>query len=220
MRVSDIGNWAACEVMALQSPLRQAGRTNVAAWVGTLAHGLLSGEQTNHPPKLALDTLTPSEWAAAMQAKAIAAKARELLTEQGWGVVGREEEVRRDELTGHLDIRAYHRDHGEAIIDLKTGQGIGTAWLQVGGYIWTGGPYTGDYIDLDTLRWGGVLHVPRQRIDRDQKGTLELRPSKDLFVAWKKSIRRVMEVLDGAQAVHSPGLHCKRCQLTSCPVRV
>ena len=55
MRVSDIGNWAACEVMALQSPPRVAGRTNVAAWVGTLAHGLLSGEPTDaSPARLAL----------------------------------------------------------------------------------------------------------------------------------------------------------------------
>ena len=46
----------------------------------------------------------------------------------------REQELRSDELTGHLDLRAWHSDHGEAIIDLKTGQ-IGTAWLQVGGYI-------------------------------------------------------------------------------------
>ena len=43
--------------------------------------------------------------------------------------------MRRDELVGHLDIRAWHKDHGEAIIDLKTGQGVGAAWLQVGGYL-------------------------------------------------------------------------------------
>ena len=49
-------------------------------------------------------------------------------------MLAREEELRRDELTGHLDIRAWHSDHGEAIIDLKTGAQVGAAWLQVGGY--------------------------------------------------------------------------------------
>ena len=43
MRLSDIGNWASCEQMALSSPPRPPGRTNVAAWVGTLAHGYLEG---------------------------------------------------------------------------------------------------------------------------------------------------------------------------------
>ena len=51
---------------------------------------------------------------------------------------------------GHLDIRAWHSDHGEAIIDLKTGQGVGAAWLQVGGYL---------VLDGTSVDWGGVLHV-------------------------------------------------------------
>ena len=44
MRVSDISSWAACEVMALQSPRHPPGRANVAAWVGTLAHAYLWAE--------------------------------------------------------------------------------------------------------------------------------------------------------------------------------
>ena len=72
---------------------------------------------------------------------------------QGWTPIAHEEELRRDELVGHLDIRAWHSDHGEAIIDLKTGQGVGAAWLQVGGYL---------TLDTPPVKpWGGVLHVPR-----------------------------------------------------------
>ena len=62
MRVSDIANWAACEAMALHSPPRQAGRTNVAAWVGTMAHAILAGQPV--PPtggRIAYDQLTPTE---------------------------------------------------------------------------------------------------------------------------------------------------------------
>ena len=124
MRVSDISNWAACEVMALQSPPRPAGRANVAAWVGTVAHNLLSdGPAIEWPDRLAFDAITPGPMHAGTQAAAISLKARELLVEQGWGVLETEQEVRRDELVGHLDIRAWHSRYGEAIIDLKTGTG-------------------------------------------------------------------------------------------------
>ena len=60
---------------------------------------------TNH---IAFDALSPSLHHATVQGKAIAACARELLTAQGWGVLETEQEVRRDELVGHLDIRAWH----------------------------------------------------------------------------------------------------------------
>ena len=84
--------------------------------------------------RIAYDATTPTERAAQIQATSIAKVARKLLVDRGWGVLAKEQALRSDDLTGHLDIRAWHSDHGEAIIDLKTGQ-IGTAWLQVGGYV-------------------------------------------------------------------------------------
>ena len=212
MRVSDIANWASCEAMALQSPPRPAGRTNVAAWVGTLAHAELAGVMVDErPARLAYDTLTKSDHHAIIQAHHIATCARELMTAQGWGVLATEEEVRRDELVGHLDIRAWHSEHGEAIIDLKTGQGVGAAWLQVGGYI-----------DLSTWRpqRGGVLHVPRVAIHKDVKGTLEIRKAQPLYFAWKANLARIEEVQDGAYPAYSPGIHCGRCGIQDCPVRI
>ena len=80
MRVSDIANWAACEAMALHSPPRQAGRTNVAAWVGTMAHAILAGQPV--PPtegRIAYDQLTPTQHVAMIQAGSIARHARKLL---------------------------------------------------------------------------------------------------------------------------------------------
>ena len=214
MRVSDISNWAACEVMALQSPQRPPGRANVAAWVGTYAHAVLSGTMMEtKPERLAFDATTKTFDHAIIQGNAIAAEARRLLTSMGFGVIGREEEVRSDAMTGHLDIRAYHREKGEAIIDLKTGQSTGTAWLQVGGYLDL-------YVNYAPMpAYAGVLHVPRQRIDRDQKGTLELREAKPVQQAWRQSARRIQDVLDGAPPTYSPGLHCGRCEIKSCPVR-
>ena len=103
------------------------------------------------------------------------------MVDKGWGILGQEEALGRPpELTGHLDLRAWHSDHGEAIIDLKTGAQIGAAWLQVGGYLRL---YQQHYV---SDRWSGygVLHVPRTRIDRDVKGTLELRLHHPLAEAW------------------------------------
>ena len=212
MRVSDIAAWASCETYALQSPPRPAGRANVAAWVGTMAHGILSGMNPECPERLAFDALTPTAQHSVIQATHIAKKARELLAAQGWGVLEAEQEVRRDELTGHLDIRAYHSQHGEAIIDLKTGQGVGAAWLQVGGYISLAGS--------PMVPCGGVLHVPRVAIHKDVKGTLEIRDSDGLDLAWWASLKRIEEVQGGSSPTYSPGIHCGRCGIQDCPVRI
>ena len=135
MRVSDIANWASCEAYAFHAPPRPVGRANVAAYVGSLAHAMVADEALPEPDgRIAYDATTPTERAAQIQATSIAKVARKLLVDRGWGILSREQELRSDDLTGHLDIRAWHSDHGEAIIDLKTGQ-IGTAWLQVGGYV-------------------------------------------------------------------------------------
>ena len=218
MRVSDISNWAACEAMALHSPPRQAGRTNVAAWVGTMGHAILAGQPV--PPtegRIAYDQLTPTERVAQVQAQSIAKCARKLLVDQGWGILGQEEALGRPpELTGHLDLRAWHSDHGEAIIDLKTGAQIGAAWLQVGGYLTLYGNEAGVW---PAASYGGVLHVPRTRIDRDVKGTLEKRPGLLLAQAWAANMVRIDAVMFGALPTRSPGLHCARCA-ADCPVRV
>ena len=223
MRISDISNWTTCEAMALESPPRTAGRTNVASHVGTLAHAKLAGITPALPGRLAFDTLTPSSHHANVQSDAIAACARDLMQDQGWTPIAHEEELRRDELVGHLDIRAWHSDHGEAIIDLKTGQGVGAAWLQVGGYadLWRNGGPAPSTEEFDAMKWGGVLHVPRVAISKDVKGTLEFRPISDLRMAWDASMDRISSILgDGFKPTYSPGIHCTRCGVADCPVRV
>ena len=215
MRVSDISNWASCEAYAFHAPPRPVGRANVAAYVGSLAHAMVADEPLPEPDgRIAFDATTPTERAAQIQATSIARVARKLLVDRGWGVLGKEEALRNDAMTGHLDIRAWHSDHGEAIIDLKTGQ-IGTAWLQVGGYVdlyHDGGEWL-------PCAWGGVLHVPRVRIDKETKGTLEFRPANRLKLAWESNMQRIDAVLQGANPTRTPGHHCARCTL-DCPVRI
>ena len=94
--------------MALHSPPRQAGRTNVAAWVGTMAHALIAEEPIPDQEygRIAYDQLTPTEHVAQVQAQSIARHARKLLVDKGWGILGQEEALGRPpELTGHLDLR-------------------------------------------------------------------------------------------------------------------
>ena len=213
MRVSDISNWSVCEAYAFHAPPRPVGRANVAAYVGSLAHAMVADEPLPEPSganvRFAYDATTPTERAAQIQATSIARVARKLLVDRGWGILSREQELRSTDLTGHLDLRVWHSDHGEAIIDLKTGQ-IGTAWLQVGGYI---------TLLQSGSDWGGVLHVPRVRIDKETKGTLELRPGHPLHYAWTANMARITAVLQGALPTRTPGMHCPRCTL-DCPVRI
>ena len=161
---------------------------------------------------------TPTERAAQIQATSIAKVARKLLVDRGWGILSREQELRSADLTGHLDIRAWHSDHGEAIIDLKTGQ-IGTAWLQIGGYVDLIGWHKVEGEPTLRAKHGGVLHVPRVRIDKETKGTLAFRDAARLVGAWRDSLTRINAVLQGAVPTRTPGIHCTRCTL-DCPVRI
>ena len=214
MRVSAIADWTTCEAMAISDPHPEA-RVHVAAWVGTLAHALLSGSPlTEEPTRLRYDAVTPTAHAATVQAHAISKEANRLLTAEGWSIMETEREVKDEGVTGHLDILAWHGDtKRSAIIDLKTGQGIGAGWLQVGGYL----QMMGDAgTDVDR---GGILHVPRVSISREPKATLEVRYGADLEWAWLTAKSRIDAVLAGATALRSPGQHCGRCT-SRCPVRV
>ena len=97
-----------------------------------MAHAILAEQPVTgqREGRIAYDQLTPTQHVAMIQAGSIARHARNLLVDRGWGILGQEEALGRPpELTGHLDLRAWHSDYGEAIIDLKTGAQIGAAWV-------------------------------------------------------------------------------------------
>ena len=226
MRVSAIADWTTCEAMALTDP-RPEARVHVAAWVGTLAHAILLNEPKSWPPsRLRFDATTKTAHAADVQALAIAREARRVLDVEGWSIMEAEREVTGDGDTGHLDILAWHGETKRtAIIDLKTGRGVGAGWLQVGGYLTLlrSGPafvattHAMSY-RVDGLH-GGILHVPRVAVSKEPKATLEMRDGGSLVQAWAAAKDRIDAVLAGAVALRSPGQHCGRCT-ANCAVRV
>ena len=183
-----------------------------------MAHSLLSGSGwPEGPARLRFDALTPSEQAVRVQAKTLARAASHCLEQEGWSIMESEREVTGNGDTGHLDILAWHGgDKLSAVVDLKTGQGIGAGWLQVGGYIQLLGDESGVW---PAVEYGGILHVPRVAVSKEPKATLEVRHGDSLVQAWAVAKGRIDAVLAGATALRSPGQHCGRC-VASCPVRV
>ena len=220
MRVSAIADWTTCEAMALSDP-RPEARVHVAAWVGTLAHAYTLGQvgllDPETPARLRFDSLTIKAHQAKVQARAIAMEALRVLDREGWSIMEAERAVERNGDTGHLDILAWHGAMKRtAIIDLKTGRGIGAGWLQVGGYIQMLGDEAGRWPAVES---GGILHVPRVTVNKEPKATLEVRDSADLTRVWRTAKSRIDTVLAGATALRSPGQHCGRCA-ANCPVRI
>ena len=209
MRISDIAAWADCEAMAIARPPREA-RVGVAAWVGTLAHGLLLGVIPAPPDRLRYDATTTAWEQASMQASAIAAEAWRVLDAKGWKIMEAERAVGGADYTGHIDILAWHgATQRTALIDLKTGHNVGAGWLQVGGYLAAEG---------SSIDWGGILHVRRVVVSREPSGTLELRPAPALATAWGIAKERIDAVTGGAAPLRTPGYHCRNCP-ANCAVR-
>lgn len=211
--VSSVGDWTECEHMAMQSP-RPEARIAVAAYVGSRAHAIIAGEEPPEPPeRLAFDNLTTTFYMAYVQANDIAAAAKARLDADGWTSIETEVPVAREGVTGRLDMIAWHRERGWAVIDLKTGAGVHSAWLQVGGYI--------DTISADRdIDLGGILHVRRTQVSRTTSATLVTRSADRLAAAWQARLHRIEEVLEGKRPpLLSPGMHCRRCDYRDCPVR-
>ena len=153
-----------------------------------------------------------------VQGVAIAQTAAGLLARSGWVVIEQEQEYRDRRDVGHLDLLAWHGEAKQlAVIDLKTGRNVGAGWLQVGGYLSLHGYQ--DPIGRTLVPNGGILHIPRQRVDRPVSGRLEIRNGKDLRELWLRRRERIERVLDGEAPMPTPGLHCGRCGVSGCMAR-
>ena len=218
MRISDVEKWAACEMYAVQDAGRGAeGVASAVALVGILAHGLVSGDDDIVDrlcnERYVWDSLTSTYAMAAAQAKLIASSAINKLRIGGWMTIEVEGVVADDLAHGRYDLHVWHKDRGDALIELKTGRTPGSAaWLQVAAYI------SGSDTDI---RWGGVLHVPRGSLSAHPLATLEVRRAGALLLEWQTLAARIAKVQGGSErAIRTPGLHCNRCRVEGCAVRI
>ena len=198
-------------------------QVNAAALVGIHAHALIASGMRRMAPNSAQSTgtvrwdrITPNSAQLREQALSIAREAFRVLKENGWTVESVEEWVGNKEAHGIYDLRAWHTEKGEAIIDLKTGHQLHGAWLQVGGYIRLLSDESGV---RPAVNHGGILHIPRQPITKDPKGSLTMRSAGQLSDAYDRVQDRVLDVLKGERPIMTPGSHCRRCTLSTCPVR-
>ena len=212
MRISPslVGQWSQCERMACESP-RDEYRIGAAAAVGSWAHALLTGGDYQLPDRVGFDTVSPSLQHLGIQSRDLADEAGRLLDTAGWTILEAETPMSDGTVSGTADLVVYHEQFGAAICEFKTGRRADTAWLQLGAYL--------QLAARDDLGWGGVLHVPRVRIDRPVEGRLEWRAAAGLVGEWQSMRGRMLEVAAGRPPLATPGGHCGWCRVGDCAVR-
>ena len=211
----DIGRWVRCEREALHGPDgERSGRTHVAALVHQATMRRLAGEDADTEELLfggavQLDEKTTRMADVARQAAAIAAEADRLLDTYELDVGA---EVRAVLSGGWLVVLPGDRTNTTALVHLRTGQTIGSAWLELARAL-------AEHEPSDRPDLAGIVHVPRVRIDRECKGAMTVRDGAELVGEWKSWERRVQAVLSqGSTPLARPGQHCQRCRL-ACGVR-
>ena len=214
-RISDVGRWTACEAWAMTGQEAKGRQHPVSAWVGSMAHKMLLDGKKGWPTPparygVAFDSITPLPSAASSQAQDIAVEAKALLDRYGLTIFDSEIPVQEGAQRGQVDLLVTDRKNRAGVLDFKTGKTIGSAWLQLAGYLaaWNGVP----------LSFAGIVHVPRVKLE--PTGTITFRDPAELVKAWTRTIARVDEVTTSAEPTYSPGTHCTRCPLKGCAVRM
>ena len=214
-RISDVGRWTACEAWAMTGQDAKGRQHPVSAWVGSMAHKMLLEGKKGWPTPparygVAFDSITPLPSAASSQAQDIATEAKALLDRYGLTIFDSEIPVQEGAQRGQVDLLVTDRKNRAGVLDFKTGRTIGSAWLQLAGYLhaWKGVP----------LSFAGIIHVPRVKLE--PTGTITFRDPEDLVSVWQRTIARVEDVLTTSRPTLSPGTHCARCPLTGCAVRM
>ena len=198
----DFDRWGQCEAYALSTPVL-VGRTSVHRWVTALAIGHLGGVEIETPTRVAFDGLTPDAHTALAQGLAIANAAHEALDARGWTIMERDARLARN-----AALQLWNREQRSALAVIVTDQIVGSAWLAAGALA----------PPLSTA-WCAVLHVPRQRLGRDQQCSMELREAMPVIEEWERRDARFFAVRQGDRPMRTPGAHCERCgHGPTCPV--
>ena len=217
IRVSDIAKWSQCEAYAFRGRARERDdhSLSAAALVGNIAHATLAEINYEITQPIRWDRTTPGRPAALKQAQDIVAVARKMLADNKMTILARETAHASERWLGHSDLIVrdeVSRDIG--IVDLKTGQQLSTAWLQVGGYLELAQDET-----IQLMIFGAVLHVPRTK-DGEPKAAFATRGADLLRQSFRAYETRIASIVDDfADELRRPGYHCRSCSLDDCVVR-
>ena len=183
----------------------------VATEFGTMVHALVTGQEHEPAELIQYDEITASRFQLDQQASSAAVSFEHFLDQ--WTVIDRETELTAVvkfpgttiKVIGHLDLLCIDGDR-TFVVDLKTGRYPPEAyWTQMSIYAWLAEV---NEIDIDD-----VTMLVQPRGSRDLWCTEHTRPARTLSAEAVPIIREIAAMHDTPR----PGLHCKACQVPSCP---
>lgn len=229
LRPSGLWRWQQCEKRAL-AEIRMPvvdDRPHIAAWVGTEVHARVANpdHQVSDAGMAVYDKRTPTQNFANKQVKEIAESVTDALEMARIEIVAQEREMGLAtpfdaypwlHMTGTVDVVGLH-DTYTVLLDIKTGDQLDHAWLQLGAYA-----LLMDDIDMKPDR-AIILHAPRSKWDPMGGGVTvslhDLTPKRgDVDLLMDETLSHMSRVgaiiASETEPVARAGHHC-----ASCPVR-
>ena len=218
IRISKIPTFARCEKFAMSERPEEV-YWGVAAYVGTWAHSLLTGQSFDRRQAISFDEITRSIPEAEQQAQRLNLVARGLLDEYDLEIVEREVVVSDSigdlEISGHIDLLCRRRrDQSAVLVDLKTGRSLTSEWLQLAAY-----GMAARRMGARDLDEAAIIAVPRTPLHKPQLGHLVFQRLDDIIEESRPLMKRIGEVALGTrEPLRMPGSHCTLCA-EQCAVR-
>ena len=198
-----------CEHRTLHS--RSTAPTVAAhAWFGVGTHNQLTGRVDGETPaRVAFDGTTPTQRVMDRQIPRCVDQTRQALTNRGLTVMDYQPDVVSmwDRLSGILPVLCHDQEREPGWLLLQTKLATPDIWLRVAVVL----------LHYPTV-FGGVIVTPRQPLTKRADTSIELRDADGLMRVAEQHQHRLQSILDGATAPRTPGLWCRRCNV-SCPVR-
>ena len=217
MNISEIPDIATCERRWIRNARVRSKHMHVAAHVGTLAQeelirlaGFAMAEtDAIWDTPVVYDHITRVRPEAIHQAAIIARASWRALRESGWEILNCEVPVGSGTIRGRYDFRLAKGKSFLGLGDLKTGQSVHGAWIQLGGYL----------SQTQYQICGVIIHAPRTKLDKDQPVAIMERPAVGLVEEFRTWRQRIDVLQGGGVPTPSPGIHCAACKVGNCAVR-
>ena len=220
IRGSGVSAYLACPAYGIWRalPENQTGPVHAGTLCGTMAHGIITGQQYEMPKMIKWDGDTQSYKDLEWQAESIANAVQDWIGKAK--VLQREYEVGHNGVSGHIDL-VLRRGCRVEIVDLKTGhRKPGTAtWTQLAVYASLYRQRVTEEQGINTADDVVLLWVPRVKRGMDQPLRADTRPAPLLADMGKVLALRATMLAKGAE-VRIPGDHCRYCGIDACLMRM